>query len=311
MKRIAPRALLWLAGMAAAPGSVLAKHPLPGPHYVNCEARGNSVRLSWDHLGIAKEFHRALLHRDGELIAELEPEALSYDDPGVAKGTHAYRLDIVPAADPGAVQVIASNECTVEVLVTSGIQCQVFGGIGPPPNLLITWEPLVVDRPVLRIEVRRDGELAGELAPDALEYSEQPVAGEHLYSVVAILAIIEPVDPPPPNELVVGDCLVNYEPPVIGGFVRADSNGDEAHNLSDPVFTLLFLFGGGPEPPCRKSADTDDTGVIEITDAVYDLNYLFVGGKAPAAPFPKCGHDGTFDELSCDLYPKCFTPPPP
>jgi hypothetical protein len=267
--------------------------------------------VSWDHLGISREFHRALLHRDDSLIADLDPEALSYDDPGVPVGHHTYRLDTVLVTDDGQDQRLDSMSCEVDVLFASSIQCQVFGGIAIPPQLLVTWEPPPSELSVLGIEVHRDGEIIATLPADASEYSEEPIQGEHRYTIIAVTAVVKPVEPPPPNELVLGDCLVSYEPPVIGGFIRADSNGDDDHNLSDAVFTLVYLFAGGPEPGCLKSADVDDSGVVELTDAVYDLSYLFLGGRAPIAPFPNCGHDATPDELSCELYPRCFTPPPP
>jgi hypothetical protein len=87
------------------------------------------------------------------------------------------------------------------------------------------------------------------------------------------------------------------------GFRRCDANADGSHDLSDAVFILGFLFSGGADLSCEKSADCDDNGVLEITDAVRLLNYLFLGGPRPQEPFPDCGPDPSGDALSCQSYP--------
>jgi hypothetical protein len=84
-------------------------------------------------------------------------------------------------------------------------------------------------------------------------------------------------------------------------FVRGDSNGDGAVNLSDAVTTLSYLFRGTGSPACFDAADADDDGALAITDAIYTLAGLFGGGKQPPAPFPGAGEDPTPDALGC-LY---------
>jgi hypothetical protein len=88
-------------------------------------------------------------------------------------------------------------------------------------------------------------------------------------------------------------------------FRRGDANADGVHNLTDSVFTLLFLFQGGTEPPCLKAADTDNKGDLNVTDAVFLLSFLFQGGELPPAPFPDCGWDLDIDELTCVSYSPC------
>jgi hypothetical protein len=82
-------------------------------------------------------------------------------------------------------------------------------------------------------------------------------------------------------------------------FFRGDSTFDEELNISDAVFTLSFLFLGGPAPLCEDAADTDDTGDIILTDAVYLLNFLFTGGPPPPPPHAEKGLDETPDNLDC------------
>jgi hypothetical protein len=88
-------------------------------------------------------------------------------------------------------------------------------------------------------------------------------------------------------------------------FQRGDANADGKTDLSDAVFTLGFLFLGGPEPACLKSADIDDSGRIDISDPVGLLNYLFLSGREPAPPYPHCGIDASPDALSCATFPPC------
>jgi hypothetical protein len=89
-------------------------------------------------------------------------------------------------------------------------------------------------------------------------------------------------------------------------FKRGDSNTDGSINLTDPVYTLNYLFLGGPAPTCEDAADADDSGQLNLTDAVYTLNYLFLGGLPPSPPGPEtCGVDPTDDDLTCEIYPDC------
>jgi hypothetical protein len=86
-------------------------------------------------------------------------------------------------------------------------------------------------------------------------------------------------------------------------FVRGDPNGDGSFNITDPIFVLGFLFLGGPEPSCAKTADADDSGgPLNLTDAIFLLNWLFLGGPNPRPPFPDCRPDPTPDGLDCDRF---------
>ncbi len=78
------------------------------------------------------------------------------------------------------------------------------------------------------------------------------------------------------------------EPVVISE--RGDANADGQIDLSDPVFTLQYLFRGGAVPPCMAAADANGDGAIDISDPTYTLNHLFIGGAE---------HPATSD--SCDL----------
>ncbi len=97
-----------------------------------------------------------------------------------------------------------------------------------------------------------------------------------------------------------GDC----PPPT--RFKRGDANADGNQNLTDAVFVLNHLFGGGDEPTCAKSADVNDSGAVDLTDPVFLLNFLFLGRlPSPPAPFAECGPDPTVDDLTCESFEGC------
>jgi hypothetical protein len=54
-------------------------------------------------------------------------------------------------------------------------------------------------------------------------------------------------------------------------------------NVSDAVYLVSYIFGGGPAPfdPCRGNVDCDAR--LNISDAVYLINYIFGGGSSPCS----------------------------
>lgn len=88
-------------------------------------------------------------------------------------------------------------------------------------------------------------------------------------------------------------------------FRRGDADASGELTVTDAVFSLSYLFAGGPSPACVKSADTNDDGQLDLADPVGLLGFLFLGGPAPGAPSPDCGTDPTEDELACEDYAAC------
>ena len=89
-------------------------------------------------------------------------------------------------------------------------------------------------------------------------------------------------------------------PPGEKPFRRGDVRVDDTLNITDPIAILDYLFLGAAAPPCLKSADTDDDGLIRLTDAVFLLRFLFLAGPPPLPPSAACGLDTTPDALPCD-----------
>jgi len=78
-------------------------------------------------------------------------------------------------------------------------------------------------------------------------------------------------------------------------FIRGDCNQDGMLNISDPLFLLYSMFGGGEIPSCLEAADSNGDCRITIADPIWTLYFLFAGGAAPAQPFPQCG----YPEVQC------------
>lgn len=64
----------------------------------------------------------------------------------------------------------------------------------------------------------------------------------------------------------------------------ADSNG--LINISDAVYLIAYIFGGGPAPDPLLAGDADCNQLVNISDAVYLIAYIFGGGPAPCANCP-------------------------
>ena len=70
--------------------------------------------------------------------------------------------------------------------------------------------------------------------------------------------------------------------------------------MSDPIFTLLFLFGSGLEPPCLEATDVNRDGKVpDLADPVFLLKWLFAGGDDPPAPTPS--GTGAYDKGDCGM----------
>ncbi len=87
----------------------------------------------------------------------------------------------------------------------------------------------------------------------------------------------------------------------VPGFIRGDSNADGVLDISDAVFTLLYLFTDRVQMACEDAADANDDGRLNVADPLYLLPHLFRGGPAPADPLAAPGFDPTPDDLHCVL----------
>ena len=121
----------------------------------------------------------------------------------------------------------------------------------------------------------------------------------------AVITVSDTDAPNDPQTIAVTLEVLAVEPPGVV-FRRGDVDANGSMQLTDGVFTLLYLFSGGGEPPCLEAADADDNGALQLTDAVFVLLFLFSGGDAPVAPGPfECGSDTGAVDLGCGEYDTC------
>lgn len=73
--------------------------------------------------------------------------------------------------------------------------------------------------------------------------------------------------------------LFDSDVATFSGAECGDVTGDGIVDISDVVFLLDYIFGGGPAPAIYASGDVDCNGYIEVSDAVYLLWYIFVPGS--------------------------------
>jgi hypothetical protein len=65
-----------------------------------------------------------------------------------------------------------------------------------------------------------------------------------------------------------------------------DADGNGIVNISDAVFLISYIFGGGSAPDPYTSGDADCNEIVNISDAVYLIAYIFGGGPVPCAECP-------------------------
>ncbi|MEM7231279.1 MAG: hypothetical protein AAF517_03840 [Planctomycetota bacterium] len=87
-------------------------------------------------------------------------------------------------------------------------------------------------------------------------------------------------------------------------FLRGDADYSGKVEITDPVVSLNCLFlGQSGCADCYDAFDSNDDGNADISDAVFTLSWLFLGGPIPPAPGPNaCGDDPTPDEFPACIY---------
>lgn len=57
-----------------------------------------------------------------------------------------------------------------------------------------------------------------------------------------------------------------------------DADGSGQVTISDAVYLISFIFGGGPPPVSGLGGDPDCNGLTSVTDVVYLINFIFAAG---------------------------------
>ena len=66
-----------------------------------------------------------------------------------------------------------------------------------------------------------------------------------------------------------------------GCYLCGDVNNNGVVTISDVVFMIKYIFGGGPAPNPASIGDVNCNGFVSISDVVYLIAYIFAGGPAP------------------------------
>lgn len=69
-------------------------------------------------------------------------------------------------------------------------------------------------------------------------------------------------------------------------YICGDSDGNGQVAISDAVYIVTYIFGGGPSPDPIEAADANCDGGVSVTDAVFIISYIFGGGPAPCSSCP-------------------------
>jgi hypothetical protein len=87
-------------------------------------------------------------------------------------------------------------------------------------------------------------------------------------------------------------------------FRRGDVDTDSRIALRDAIVLVEYLFRGG-NISCRKAADANDDGKVDVVDAILVASQLFGEQRPLPPPFPECGEDPTVDRLDCRVPTIC------
>lgn len=82
--------------------------------------------------------------------------------------------------------------------------------------------------------------------------------------------------------------------------LRGDANHDGMIDISDLVYLVNYMFGGGTPPPMMDEADINGDGSVDVADLVYLVNYMFGGGPEPVPCEESAGKMAT-PNISCHL----------
>ena len=72
-------------------------------------------------------------------------------------------------------------------------------------------------------------------------------------------------------------------------FKCGDANADCSRDISDAVYLVGYIFGGGPAPVPLAAGDVNGDCAIDISDVVYYIQWIFASGPEPLCGCPNGG----------------------
>ncbi len=72
----------------------------------------------------------------------------------------------------------------------------------------------------------------------------------------------------------------------LGDRGNIDNSPDDVADITDLIYLVDYMFGGGPGPVCEEEANVDGSvdGVVDISDVIYFVDWMFGSGPPP----PSC-----------------------
>ena len=78
---------------------------------------------------------------------------------------------------------------------------------------------------------------------------------------------------------------VAYTVTSTGGTERGDVNQSGNITSADIIYTVNYVFKGGPAPlPAATEGDVNCDGIVTSADIIFLVNYVFKGGAPPICP---------------------------
>jgi hypothetical protein len=224
--------------------------------------------------GQTEELIEAVNYNDDLRPGQQDTISVSYIVPGVGNGCLTARFSTNCCEETVELtQCAYSNwHCTNE-----GTLCYEF---------VIYLDELPVDN-IVKIDHLPAGWLMDEIhvptgfplnAPDSVKYQictpQLPELGDTAASYVYVYTDGNPI----PD---------NFENRVVITSQTGDADGNCIVNISDAVYLIAYIFGGGPEPLPYEAGDVNCECIVNISDVVYLIAYIFGGGPAPCL-VPDC-----------------------
>ncbi|MGE4619480.1 MAG: IPT/TIG domain-containing protein [Planctomycetota bacterium] len=250
---------------------------IPPPDFcldLSCEGGVSDTLLSWAE---CTPFDYVLVHRDGELIAMLDPGVVEYLDADLDPGSYTYALLGVVFPDANSAPEVVSALCTAVIIPVTA------GGVNPTAGHYLGGQEITVTGTGFVAAADTVVTIDGVGLVDQVVIDDSTITG----FLPAATHGIGQFDVRVSNSL--GEAVLPQA--FTYGFIRGVVNGDVVLDIGDAMYLCMWLFSAGVEPICLEAAEVNGDDMLDIADPIFIVMYLFRDGPSPIAPFPDAGLD--------------------
>lgn len=247
--------------------------------YVRVSTNGSSWTNLWENAAV---------------VTDSEWQKMEYDLSALVDGHSTVYLRFTMGETDGSWQYCGWNIDDLELssyVCESGADSDGDGVLDPADNCLLTYNPLQEDA---------DGDGVGDSC-DACTDTDNDGYGDpdfpaNTCSLDNCPLVFNPEQLDPDADGIgtaCDNCSDTYNPEQtdsdgdnIGDacdYVCGDADGDGLVNISDAVFVIGYIFGGGNAPNPYMAGDANCDALVNISDAVHLIAYIFGGGPAPCS----------------------------